>query len=1042
METLNVEEVTPTLLSSKSKKKSGNHDLISTNSINDDEDENIIIIQKEPKKKKYNFPFIFYIFIFTFIIFIASIITLIVLLISYKQFYKFSQDVYTKPHISEHNYSKIEFDNGVEVVLTQVHYDDMAGGALSFEKGYLDLKYEPGFLKLALLSLRLNDRDSIREISDYMGNMSQVVEEFYSTFYFTILNKGFEKFLKRFKNYSTFDENDEADFNRSVRSAFYRFYRYSPSFNSWEEKEKYLVEYLVYDIKNETGNDINRQGTLQDVMERLNDNYDEIKKIMEDLFIPRKTKLIFFSHYKMSLMKKFILRHLHKFVYEQKDRDSNDTLNKNFSILNTNKIIYHQIENNDNNYLKINYYINSTKDNISQLYLDSGYFNYLKYILDETHEDSLYYKLTNTKGINIKSLSCDFEVVLKSKIRFSIFIQLNCYSYEHIKEIIEIVYNYMEKIKSHINNLKSNDDRVRELYYINEQNFSFTEDTHTGEFYKNKAKDLFYRDERNYFLKEVWIPPDLNKNETNINFYIKQLTKENSVIIIGLNEKTKDKYNLNETDIALIFNGLNVTKSLDKTITYSIHEIDELNITINKTNDEEVSEIKYHPNEFISNYSSDYNVPNIAIPNNEKYEPINDTDNLIKFYWIKDTSFKLPKVYAISYYFHPFQRPNFKNDNQSDIMFFHLMLYFSHIQRQIDSVLADAKRAGNTFSMGFVENYLYLNVFAYSDVVENILTIVKERVLSVKNETIKKNYEIYKDYALENLANFENSSLSTILKYEFFKYITNQSSDFPPIYNFMDFKKSKFENYTEMNIDYINNINIPIIYTFIMGFYEKEEAMKLYEIFRNYSSTAHFQSTLLLAEYNDNKIKGDQFVDAVIDKPGLKKTIKIPYPKINDSYSYSFMSFVPFSDYNRIPFEMLSRIMQEDRRGHIYVEVMNQKYVYLRFNFLNIVYNSTEQVKQYIINRIGKIKENITEPIDVLGGRFYHLVKNMEIEYTKNPTDLKSAALEYSYNQVYKRDRTDKAYKIDTNDDYDKFKDIIINLFENYKYYVEYTNPR
>ena len=92
-------------------------------------------------------------------------------------------------------------------------------------------------------------------------------------------------------------------------------------------------------------------------------------------------------------MKKFILRYLHKFVYEQKDRDSNDTLNKNFSILNTNKIIYHQIENNDNNYLKINYYINSTKDNISQLYLDSGYFNYLKYILDETHEDSLYYKL-------------------------------------------------------------------------------------------------------------------------------------------------------------------------------------------------------------------------------------------------------------------------------------------------------------------------------------------------------------------------------------------------------------------------------------------------------------------------------------------------------------------------------------------------------------------------------------------------------------------------------------------------------------------------
>ena len=70
----------------------------------------------------------------------------------------------------------------------------------------------------------------------------------------------------------------------------------------------------------------------------------------------------------------------------------------------------------------------------------------------------------------------------------------------------------MEKIKAHINHMKQSDERISELFFINEQNFSFTEDAHKGEFYKNKVKDLFYRDNVNYYLKEVWIPPNFYKN--------------------------------------------------------------------------------------------------------------------------------------------------------------------------------------------------------------------------------------------------------------------------------------------------------------------------------------------------------------------------------------------------------------------------------------------------------------------------------------------------------------------------------------------------
>ena len=67
---------------------------------------------------------------------------------------------------------------------------------------------------------------------------------------------------------------------------------------------------------------------------------------------------------------------------------------------------------------------------------------------------------------------------------------------------------------------------------------------------------------------------------------------------------------------------------------------------------------------------------------------------------------------------------------------FYLMLYLSHIQREIDLVLSDAKRAGNNFKIGFVENYLFLNIMAYSDMIENILNIVKERIITLQNVNI------------------------------------------------------------------------------------------------------------------------------------------------------------------------------------------------------------------------------------------------------------------------------------------------------------------
>ena len=85
--------------------------------------------------KKCHIPFIIYILIFTFILFIVSIALLIWTYNNKEIYYTFERDIYVKPNISEHNYSKITFNNGLQVVLTQVHISMTLRGGLYPSRG-------------------------------------------------------------------------------------------------------------------------------------------------------------------------------------------------------------------------------------------------------------------------------------------------------------------------------------------------------------------------------------------------------------------------------------------------------------------------------------------------------------------------------------------------------------------------------------------------------------------------------------------------------------------------------------------------------------------------------------------------------------------------------------------------------------------------------------------------------------------------------------------------------------------------------------------
>ena len=151
---------------------------------------------------------------------------------------------------------------------------------------------------------------------------------------------------------------------------------------------------------------------------------------------------------------------------------------------------------------------------------DSQYLSYIIYILNQKDEGSLYYELNNDENndIAIKSLSCDYEIILKSRLKFSILINLNHYSYNNIKKIIQKVYNYINNIILYINSLDNNftDIRIDELDKINEQNFTFTEDPHDCYFYKKLTTDLFYKDEKDYLLKQKWYHNRIAKNISDV----------------------------------------------------------------------------------------------------------------------------------------------------------------------------------------------------------------------------------------------------------------------------------------------------------------------------------------------------------------------------------------------------------------------------------------------------------------------------------------------------------------------------------------------
>ena len=993
--------------------------LINTNKNNT---ENVIIIKISKKCK--DIPIIIYPVIITILLVIISIIILLAFKSKYEVTYIFEKDTYDKPKYSAHNYSSITFKNGLKLILVQTEGKEQAGASITFDYGYLDNKYDLGIIKLAFLSLIYNITET-ESYKNYFGYFNYDIEQFYSSFYFQILPEGFQQYLKYFSKLTYLEKNDN-------RTKQFDEIDLTPDDN-FQERKNHLLEYLIYGYKNKQEDLLPQGNNMIKNNMRKDSIINTIEMILRD---PSKIKIVLYSQYKVSLMKKYFLKYFTETINKNKISDNNiNQLNAyNLSDFETNKIIYFELKDVDDNYIEINYFLNK-KDNITynQLIKDSQYLSYIIYILNRTDEGSLYYELNNNNNISIKNLSSNFEVILKSKLKFSILIYLNHYSYKHIKEILSKVYNYMNNIKLYINLLKNNfnDIRIDELDKISEQNFTFTEDPHDCFFYKKLTTDLFYKDEKDYLLKQMWFSKkDFIENITKVKFYLNQLTINNSVILLGLNNNTKNKYKDVLSDISNLFDKTANTSYFN--LTYSINNISDYIKPIYNNNTLQISNPK--KNEFISEYDTntvlDYNKTE-----DDKFfeidfiEKSNSSDNYLKLFWKKVTCFHIPKVVITIYFVHPFLRPNFQNDtstpSKNDKLYFYFLLYMSYVKRTIDEKLADAFRAGsNHYYIYFNEDSFFVDFFVFSDKAKQCLYIIKN-ILNNEIDFLKaleKKFEIYRDYAIKDFlkSGIYDDLYST--RFAFTKAITGDSDgNFPPIYNFCEFPKKLFDNYSFKDISNDEKILISTIYTikyiYIFGYYEEEEVTEVYNLFK---STNKFYIPLSFSKFDNTIINDTNFVKKVLERNKFKQNQNILCNiKYKGIYRYLYFSDYTLDDECLI--NMLIDILTDNKNFNKDIDsgIYSWK---LKKIFLIFQLKDKEKKNEKLIKDIFVFLDNykeLTKTVDVIGDGFYYFFEGFKKVSELKHYNMVDSAWGAAYDLFY----TKKQHNNVTNLNFSKYED-------------------
>ena len=184
---------------------------------------------------------------------------------------------------------------------------------------------------------------------------------------------------------------------------------------------------------------------------------------------------------------------------------------------------------------------------------------------------------------------------------------------------------------------------------------------------------------------------------------------------------------------------------------------------------------EYNPNILFSNnsYLSKHNESSVKQKNEEgKIIPLDNKTSFYKFYFKRDTTFKIPKVFISLHLFHPYLRPMNNDEIEQYCLYFKIVEMFTAIRRKINDELSDALRAGNEIEFGLNENYLYIDIYCYEDIAYKIMEKIRDILFYTNWEStdFKSNNEIYKNEVFQD---FLYSDIFEYSKNAFYSFLKN-----------------------------------------------------------------------------------------------------------------------------------------------------------------------------------------------------------------------------------------------------------------------------
>jgi hypothetical protein len=347
------------------------------------------------------------------------------------------------------------------------------------------------------------------------------------------------------------------------------------------------------------------------------------------------------------------------------------------------------------------------------------------------------------------------------------------------------------------------------------------------------------------------------------------------------------------------------------------------------------------------------------------------------------------------------------------------MVYLAFIDREIKFKLSDAIRAGNRIKIGFIQDHMFVEIFAFSDVAEKIVRKIKEIMMDKNSfEEIHRDinkFNLYKHYAYEKFLAF--APISKKARFLFYfglnENIYNKTYDF----HLEDIEKC-YDVFKEINKLMTNFLIDGQIY----GYYDKNQSEIIANLFSDRKNDeTDFSSVLDIAGLSNKNLNSSVFRKWIRKKnlkeiKSIKKQIKIIDNKTKNRFIYIYWDNYNLTNRAKsfIFKEIINRHMQPSNEYKLKfnLDFFNYNNIYMVFN---LYYNNSENIPknntEIIIKELKKIiektfnadknKKYYEEEIDSIGNRLYYLIKNMiEMQYLK-AGNMVSSAINHLFSELY-----------------------------------------